>query len=571
MVNLSIDGKKISVEEGTSILEAAQRAGIKIPTLCYLKNVNEIGACRLCVVEVEGISKCVTACDNQVKENMVVRTNSKKVRMTRETNIKLILSQHDFRCATCTRNGNCKLQALAKNFNITENDYDIHFEKNNWDKKYPLQRNNSKCIKCMRCINVCEKIQKVGVWDVVNTGSKTTVNVGNNKNFDESKCVYCGQCVINCPVAALTERNDTEKVLKAIDNENIITVVQVAPAIRASFGEQLGIKREKATEKKLAGLLKAIGFDHVFDTVFAADMTIMEEGSEFLERLDEIREKKLPMFTSCCPGWINYVKKEYKELVPMLSTAKSPEGMFGAIIKSYYSKILNVDDKNIFVVSIMPCIAKKDEVTWDNYKDVDCVLTTREFISLVKSSLIDVESVEEEEFDEPFGEGTGAGEIFGATGGVMEAALRSAYYLLNNKNSDADSFKEVRGLDGYKEAVFDMGNEKIKVAVVSGLGNAKKLIDDILSKKVTYDFVEVMACSGGCVNGGGQPIDIYKKDIEERAKVLYDIDKSKKIRFSHENNAVINCYKNYFEKPLSHKAHEILHRNHIEEMKNIVM
>lgn len=571
MVNLSIDGKKISVEEGTSILEAAQRAGIKIPTLCYLKNVNEIGACRLCVVEVEGISRCVTACDNQVKENMVVRTNSKKVRMTRETNIKLILSQHDFRCATCTRNGNCKLQALAKNFNITEDDYDVHFEKNNWDKKYPLQRNNSKCIKCMRCINVCEKIQKVGVWDVVNTGSKTTVNVGNNKNFDESKCVYCGQCVINCPVAALTERNDTEKVLKAIDDENIITVVQVAPAVRASFGEQLGIKREKATEKKLAGLLKAIGFDHVFDTVFAADMTIMEEGAEFIERLDEIREKKIPMFTSCCPGWINYVKKEYKELVPMLSTAKSPEGMFGAIIKSYYSKILNVEDKNIFVVSIMPCIAKKDEVTWDNYKDVDCVMTTREFISLVKSSLIDVESVEEEEFDEPFGEGTGAGEIFGATGGVMEAALRSAYYLLNNKNSDADSFKEVRGLDGYKEAIFDMGNEKIKVAVVSGLGNAKKLIDDILSKKVTYDFVEVMACNGGCVNGGGQPIDIYKKDIEGRAKVLYDIDKSKKIRFSHENNAVINCYKNYFEKPLSHKAHEILHRNHIEEMKNIVM
>lgn len=567
MVNLTIDNKKISVEEGVSILEAAKKAGINIPTLCYLKDINEIGACRLCVVEVMGISRCVTACDNQVKENMVVMTNSLKVRKTRETNIKLILSQHDFRCATCTRNGACKLQSLANTFNVIENDYDVHFEKDNWDKKYPLQKNNSKCIKCMRCINVCEKIQKVGVWDVVNTGSKTTVNVSNNKNFDESKCVFCGQCIVNCPVAALTERNDVKKVLDAIDNKNLVTVVQVAPAVRTSFGEQLGIEREKATEKKLAGLLKSIGFDYVFDTVFTADMTIMEEGSEFLERLDEIREKKLPMFTSCCPGWVNYLKTQYKELVPMLSTAKSPEGMFGAIIKSYYAKKINVDSKNIFVVSIMPCTAKKDEITWDNYKDVDCVLTTREFVNLVKSSLIDVNKVDEEEFDEPFGEGTGAGEIFGATGGVMEAALRSAYYLINGKNSDADSFKNVRGLDGYKEATFDMGKTEVKTAVVSGLGNAKKLIDDILSKKVVYDFVEVMACPGGCVNGGGQPIDIEKSDIEGRSKVLYDIDKNKKIRFSHENKSVINCYKEYFEKPLSHKSHELLHRDHMAEMK----
>ncbi|MBO6134798.1 MAG: iron hydrogenase small subunit [Lachnospiraceae bacterium] len=570
MVKLTIDDRNIEVKEGTTILEAARENGINIPTLCFLKDINEIAACRVCVVEVVGLEKCVTACNNEVKEGMKIYTNSKKAREVRRLNIELILSDHNFTCPTCIRNGNCKLQNLAKEFGITENRFEVSFEKKTWDGTLPLIRDFTRCVKCMRCVQVCDKVQSLNVWDVVNTGVRTTVNVRENKKIGDVNCSYCGQCIVNCPVGALSERDDVKEVLKAIDLKEKITIVQVAPAVRTAYGEGLSLSREVATEKRLAGILKALGFNYVFDTVFSADMTIMEEGSEFLERLDDIRSTGLPMFTSCCPGWLRFIKSEYPDMVPRLSSAKSPQGMFGALAKSYYADILKVPEDKIYSISIMPCLAKKDEETLDDNHDIDAVLTTRELVRLIESSMIDVKNIKETDFDSPLGVGSGAGVIFGVTGGVMEAALRSAYYLVNKKNPDADAFKDVRGLDGYKEATFDFGNGvNVKVAVVHSLSNARKLIEKIKRKEVTYDFVEVMACPGGCINGGGQIINIDGSDLAARSGVLYGLDKNNNIRFSHENPEVIACYKNYLGKPLSELSHKLLHRDHVKEMMKV--
>ena len=570
MVRLTIDDKEIVVKEGTTILEAARKNGINIPTLCFLKDINEIAACRVCVVEVEGLEKCVTACNNEVKEGMKIYTNSKKAREVRRLNIELILSDHNFTCPTCIRNGNCKLQNLAKEFGITENRFEVSFEKKTWDKTLPLIRDFTRCVKCMRCVQVCDKVQSLNVWDVINTGVRTTVNVRENKKIGDVNCSYCGQCIVNCPVGALSERDDVKEVLKAIDSKEKITIVQVAPAVRTAYGEGLSLSREVATEKRLAGILKALGFNYVFDTVFSADMTIMEEGSEFLERLDDIRSTGLPMFTSCCPGWLRFIKSEYPDMVPRLSSAKSPQGMFGALAKSYYADILKVPEDKIYSISIMPCLAKKDEETLDDNHDIDAVLTTRELVRLIESSMIDVKNIKETDFDSPLGVGSGAGVIFGVTGGVMEAALRSAYYFVNKKNPDADAFKNVRGLDGYKEATFDFGNGvNVKVAVVHSLSNARKLIEKIKRKEVTYDFVEVMACPGGCINGGGQIINVDGSDLAARSSVLYGLDKNNNIRFSHDNPEVIACYKNYLGKPLSELSHKLLHRDHVKEMMKV--
>ena len=570
MVKLIIDDKNIQVAEGTSILEAAKQNGINIPTLCYLKEINEIAACRVCVVEVEGVEKCVTACNNVVKEDMVIHTNSKKAREARKVNLELILSQHNFSCATCIRNGICKLQELTKEFNITETPYKVSYEKRDWDNSIPLIRDFTKCIKCMRCVQVCDKVQSLGVWDIVNTGAKTTVNVRQNKKLKDVNCSYCGQCIVNCPVGALHERDDVKKVVEVLDSKEKIVVVQVAPAVRAAYGEGIGLTREEATEKKLAGILKSIGFNYVFDTVFTADLTIMEEGSEFLKRLDDIRNTGLPMFTSCCPGRLRFIKSEFPDLVPRLSSAKSPQGMFGAVTKSYFAERLGVPEEKIFNVSIMPCLAKKDEATLDDYHDIDVVLTTRELDRLLMSTMVNPKDIKEVDFDSPLGVGTGAGVIFGVTGGVMEAALRSAYYLVNKKNPDADAFKDVRGLDGYKEASFDFGNGVVvKVAVVHSLSNARKLINRVLRGEAQYDFVEVMACPGGCINGGGQIINLCGSDLSARSNVLYGLDKVNNLRFSHENPEVIECYKQYFGEPLSEKSHKLLHRNHVEEMKKV--
>ena len=561
MVNLVINGTNVSVEEGTTILEAARTAGHEIPTLCYLKEINEIGACRVCVVEVEGVDRCVTACNTTVREGMVVYTHSRKVRTTRKTNVKLILSQHDYRCASCIRSGNCTLQTVANELNISDMPYDIRPEKSRIDKLFPLIKESDKCIKCMRCVQICDKVQSLNVWDVVNTGARTTVDVSDGRKIGESQCALCGQCVTHCPVGALRERDDVGRALDAVENPDIITVVQVAPAVRTAWGEGFGLSREFATAKRLVAGLRKIGFDYIFDTTFSADLTIMEEGSEFIQRLPEIKESGLPMFTSCCPGWVRFIKSQYPQLAGRLSTAKSPQQMFGAITKSYYADLLGVDPSKIFCISIMPCMAKKDECTWDGGSDVDVVLTTREIERLFRSYYVRTQILQEEEFDSPLGTGTGAGVIFGTTGGVMEAALRSAHYLVTGKNPEVDAFKSVRGMDGWKESEFDIDGTKIKVAVASGLGNARRLIDAILAGSVRYDFVEIMACPGGCVNGGGQPIHDGVELKAERAAVLYNLDEKNTIRYSHENPEIVKCYEEYLEKPLSHRAHELLHTN----------
>ena len=564
MVNVKINGIDISVQEGTTILEAARQAGIKIPTLCYLEKVSDIGACRVCVVEVEGIDRCVTACNNVVEDGMVIYTNSKKARLARRTNVQLILSQHEFKCASCVRSTNCALQDLASELNIREVPYRETLEKQEWDKKFPLIRDAEKCIKCMRCVQTCDKVQQLHVWDVHNTGGHTTVGVRGNQKISDINCSLCGQCITHCPVGALSARDDVERVFEALEDPDLITVVQMAPAVRTAWGESLGLSKEFATANRIADGLKKMGFDYVFDTVYSADLTIMEEGSEFLERLPEIKESGIPMFTSCCPGWVRFIKSEFPEMFPRLSTAKSPQQMFGAATKSYFAEKIGVDPDRIFSVSIMPCVAKKDECTWDGRNDVDVVLTTRELERLFRASLIDVHKLEEAEFDSPLGAGTGAGVIFGATGGVMEAALRSAYYLATGTNPPVEAFKEVRGPKPWREATFDVAGTPVRVAVTSGLGNARALVTAIKNKEVQYDFVEVMACPGGCVNGGGQPIHDGVEMAGIRTDVLYSLDSNMKLRFSHENPEVLQAYEEYFEKPLSHKAHELLHV-HTEE------
>ena len=556
-MNITINGKKLEVAEGKTILEAARENGILIPTLCYLKEINEVAACRMCVVEVKGSERLVAACNTKVAEGMEIVTDSEKVITARRNNLALILSEHDCHCPTCVRSGNCSLQLLAQNLNVLEQPYEVKLPKNNWDADLPLIRTDSKCIKCLRCIDVCDKVQGMKVWDLLGLGKNARVGVRGGAKLTDVNCTYCGQCITHCPVGALRERDDTMKLMAAVHDPQKTVVLQVAPAVRAAWGDGLGLSPKMATEKRMAAAFRKIGVDYVFDTNFTADLTIMEEGNEFLAKMKDAKNFKRPLFTSCCPGWVRFMKLEYPDMVCQLSSAKSPQQMFGAVVKTYFAEKIGKDPKDIFCVSIMPCTAKKYER--EVMEGVDLVLTTREVDRLLNVLSVNVGMLKEEEFDSPLGTGSGAGVIFGATGGVMEAALRTAYFVLEGKNPEADAFKAVRGPDGRKEVTVTIAGIPVRACVASGLANARKVVEDIRSGKSQYDFVEIMACPGGCAGGGGQPIFDGCELAEDRGQVLYDLDKANKLRFSHENPEVAALYKDFLEKPLSHKAHELLH------------
>ena len=566
MVTLTINGKSVRAPEGTSILEAARTAGIEIPTLCYLRDLNEIGACRICMVEVEGQDTLVAACDSEVREGMVVHTNSQKVRMTRRVNLQLLLSQHEVNCVKCTRSGNCKLQKLANDYNLLGAPYQKKLRPAAVDYTAPILRFENRCVKCMRCVQVCDKMQGVHIWDLVGTGSRTTVGTAGANSLSTSLCTYCGQCVTHCPVGALEERDDTDHVYRMLADPSLTTVVQVAPAVRAAWAEYFGLTPEQATPGVLATALRQLGFNYVFDTNFSADLTIMEEGSEFIERFTHRDEYSWPMFTSCCPGWVRFVKGQFPQFAGNLSTAKSPQQMFGAVAKSYFAEKIGVDPKNLRVVSVMPCTCKKAEAALPTMKDacgdpdVDVVITTRELVRMLRCSMIDPAALDESSFDSPLGSGTGAAVVFGATGGVMDAALRSAYYLVTGKNPDPDAFTAVRGMQGWKEACFDIpGAGTVRTAVASGLRNTRRLLEALASGQAEYDFVEIMACPGGCAGGGGQPIHDGEECAEQRGDVLWRLDHNSALRFSHENPDVQALYAEYLGKPLSERSHHLLH------------
>ncbi|WP_295719898.1 [FeFe] hydrogenase, group A [uncultured Oscillibacter sp.] len=569
MVNFKINDRELSAARGTTILEAAKKAGIPIPHLCFLKGINEIAACRMCMVEIRGTERLVPACNTEVLEGMEIQTNSPRVRQARKTNLRLILSQHNSNCTVCVRSGNCQLQELSHDLNIHYQPYPVQPERSNVDLSTPIVREASKCIKCMRCVQICDKVQGMHIWDVAGTGSRTTVDVSYNRYLKNTDCVFCGQCVTHCPTGALTVRDDTIKVLRALGDPEITTVVQVAPAVRVAWAEEFGLSSRQGTTGRMVAALKRLGFDYVFDTNFSADLTIMEEGSEFVERFTHRGKYRWPMFTSCCPGWVCFLKSQYPDYVENLSTAKSPQQMFGAVAKSYFAEKMGIDPHKLCVVSIMPCSAKKAERELPHMDsacgdpDVDVVLTTREMCRLLRSDCLVPGELEEEPFDSPLGTGTGAAVIFGATGGVMDAALRSAYFLVTGKNPDPDTFEQVRGSKPWKESIFHIpGAGDVRVAVVSGLSNTRKLMDAVDSGKAVYDFVEVMACPGGCAGGGGQPIHEGMELATFRGNQLWKLDANSAVRFSHENPEVLELYHAYLKTPLSEKAHSLLHTEH---------
>lgn len=571
MVNLKINGQAVSVPAGYTVLEAAREVGIDIPTLCYLKDVSKTGSCRMCVVEIVGARALQAACVYPVSDGIEVLTHSPSVRKARKSTLELLLSNHDRKCLTCTRNQKCELQALADELGVDGIRYEgevIHYEVD--DLSPSIVRDNNKCVLCRRCINVCKDIQTVGAIDAIERGFKTHIGCAFNMPLSESACVNCGQCIAVCPVGALREKDSTEKVFDAIADKDKYVIVQTAPAVRAAIGEEFGYEIGTPTTGKMAAALRRLGFDKVFDTDTGADLTIMEEGTELLDRINN--GGKLPLITSCSPGWIKFCEHNFPDFLDNLSSCKSPHQMFGAVLKSYYAQKNNIDPEKIVVISVMPCVAKKfesdrEEMAVGGLRDVDIVISTRELAKMIKQSGIKYELLPDEKFDAPFEEATGAGVIFGATGGVMEAALRTVAEILEGKSLDKIEYEEVRGTKGIKEATLNIAGKDIRIAVAHGLGNARELLESIRSGEKQYEFVEIMACPGGCVTGGGQPICSAKTymDVDvkkERARALYAEDEESTLRKSHENPDIKLLYSEFFEKPGSHKSHELLHTHY---------
>ena len=576
MVNLVIDGKEISVKEGTTILQAALQNGIDIPTLCFLKEINEVGDCRMCIVEVEGRKGFATSCIQKVEEGMVVKTHSHAVVEARKIILDLILSNHHRDCLTCSRNGNCELQELAAKFNVQVVEFEGERTKHKVDDKSPsIVRDFNKCILCRRCVATCKYVQKIGAIDCINRGFDSCISTTYDHSLNDVDCTFCGQCIESCPTGALKEKENIQDVWKKLRDEGTFVVVQTAPAVRVALGEEFGMPIGTNVAGKMVTALKSIGFDKVFDTNTGADLTIMEEANEFIERIQN--DGVLPMITSCSPGWVRFAEKNFPENLDHLSSCKSPHQMFGAIIKSYFADKYNIDREKICVVSVMPCIAKKyecsrDEMEVDGVRDVDYVITTRELARMIKQANIDFCELEDGKFDEPMGEASGAGAIFGTTGGVMEAAIRTAVDTLEGKSMDKLEYTQVRGEKGIKEATLKIAGKDIKVAVASGLANARKIMEQIKDGKCDYHFVEIMACPGGCIMGGGQPIKSSKirstVDVAKlRRDALYSIDEKSVVRKSHENPFMIKLYKEFLEKPGSHKAHKYLHTTYTKKEK----
>lgn len=566
-VKLTLDGKQVTVPKGSTILDAAKEAGIDIPTLCYLENVHAIGACRVCVVEIEGGRSLQTACTFPAGDGMVVRTNSARVLSARRTVVELMLSAHRQECTTCGRSMTCELQKLAKRVGIRETRFSGAMPRPVVDdSSTAIVRDSSKCILCRRCVTVCHDVQGVGALFPVDRGFDTTIVPALNKNLADVACVNCGQCVSVCPVDALEEKTAIHDVWKALADPAKHVVVQTAPAVRAALGEEFGMPAGSRVTGQMVTALRELGFDKVFDTDFTADLTIMEEGSELLQRLKT--GGTLPMITSCSPGWIKYIEHFYPNLLPHLSTCKSPQQMFGAVAKTYYAKKAGIDPKDMVVVSIMPCTAKKFEAQRDEMSaepgipDVDYVLTTRELGKMVREIGLDFANLPLGKYDDPFGITSGAGVIFGATGGVMEAALRTVYEIVTGETLPNIDLTDVRGLEGVKESTIMVGDLEVKVAVAHGLANAGKLMDKVSSGEADYHFIEIMCCPGGCLGGGGQPIPTTEEVRLARMRAIYEEDADLPIRKSHENPAVQALYKEFLGEPLSHKSHELLHTHY---------
>ena len=568
MIHLTIDNKKVEVPKGTTILQAARKANIDIPTLCYLKEINAIGDCRMCITEVEGRKGFATSCIQTVEEGMVVHTHSPAVIEARKMILDLILSNHHRDCLTCTRNGNCELQALAIKFNVTGVRYEGEKNEHKIDNVSPaIVRDFNKCILCRRCVSACKRVQQIGAIDAIGRGFSSCISTVGDHSLNDVNCTFCGQCIEACPTGALQEKDNTDIVWEKLKDPDTYVVVQTAPAVRVALGEEFGMPIGTNVTGKMVASLKRLGFDKVFDTNTGADFTIMEEATEFIERFQ--KNDYLPMITSCSPGWVKYIEMNYPENLKHLSSCKSPHEMFGAVIKTYYAAKQKINPEKLFVVSVMPCIAKKFERQREELKDnglydVDCVITTRELARMIKQANIEFVELEEEKFDNPMGEATGAGAIFGVTGGVMEAALRTVSEILTGKTLEKIEFEEVRGKTGIKRATIPIGDKQVKVAVAHGLGNAKTIMEEIKSGKADYQFVEIMACPGGCIMGGGQPIKSAKirETVDVRAKraaAMYTIDEKSKIRESHKNPVLQKIYREFLGEPGGHLAHELLH------------